>query len=278
MGARGLPLPWSAPTGKNLSTSPSESESKFYSGGEEDTRAWVPGHRVWGWTILGPACQVSQGAAVEGEEVHVSGDTGQLANELHTVVSRFWDFSDSKGGLFVNSLVSNSASAFWLRGALAPDVVCSGRVMGCVPLGSPSACGVSCHYNDGIMSWSGFPAPWKDLVLAIVVDSRDHHRSFLPVSCPLIAPTWRWGLWQLGSLWCLLLLPHAACSELSLVSFYPTSCGHNHVDWNNINRYYSYNNNINHIRTRWNGIHVVIKVQKSIAGRRENFSTQVQEL
>ena len=56
------------------------------------------------------------------EKAHVPGDAGELASELHTVVSRFGDFSVSKSGLFVNSGVK-----FCL--CLAPDMVCSGRVM-----------------------------------------------------------------------------------------------------------------------------------------------------
>lgn len=49
----------------------------------------------------------------------------------------------SKGGLFVNFVVPNSVSAFWLGGGLVPNVIPSVSVTAFVPLSLPSTCGVS---------------------------------------------------------------------------------------------------------------------------------------
>ena len=50
-------------------------------------------------------------------------------------------------------VASNSDSIFWLGGGLVPNKVHSGSVMTFVPLSSPSTCGVSFHYNDGVLSF-----------------------------------------------------------------------------------------------------------------------------
>ena len=115
-------------------------------------------------------------------------DTGQLVSKLCT---------QSIPGILCDP-------GFWILwcqipslpsgGDLVPNMIhSSGSVTEFTPLGLPLICGVTFHYNDGIMSfqvglWSIFPPSWNDLVLtsSCVFDLYDHCRGFLPQLFPLI--------------------------------------------------------------------------------------------